>query len=160
MKVFIVGKALFDRTMSHQGITNDNVESKTKTFLISINDTHGTPEVPYFENKSNVKVMFFDDIERDIYHKTYGDIKAFSKEQARELVEFIDRHKDKEKCIVHCAAGISRSGAVGTFINDYYGGDLEEFNRTNPHICPNALVFRLLKQAYGEMLNEQESKTN
>lgn len=155
MKVFVVGKTTFDKVMREKGITNENVESREKTFFISINDTCGTDEVPYFENKSNVKVLFFDDIEEDLEVPIRGTdkfrtVKAFNKSQAEELFNFILTHQNKETCIVHCAAGISRSGAVGTFINDFFKGDFFEFKKTNPYIHPNPTVTRLLKEVANE----------
>lgn len=150
MKITIINKQTFDSLMKQHGITNDNVENITKTFFISINDTCGTTEVPYFENKENVKVLFFDDVDFDIEVSSHKIAKAFTTTQAEELFDFINKHKDKESCIVHCAAGMSRSGAVGTFINDYFGGDWFEFKKLNPHIHPNSLVLRLLKRVLAE----------
>jgi predicted protein tyrosine phosphatase len=158
MKVFITSKTAFDNLMKRKRITNENVESYKKTFFISINDSCGTDEIPYFENKENVKVLFFDDVEKDLEVPIIGTnkvltAKAFTSVQARELLEFIERHKDKESCIVHCAAGISRSGAVGTFVNNFYGGDWFELKKQNPYIHPNGLVLRLLKDALAEKSN-------
>lgn len=155
INVFVTNKQSFDELMRNKGITNDNVESKTKTFFISINDTEGTDEVPYFNDKSNVKVLFFDDVETDLTIPIIGTkevktAKAFTPTQARELIDFIDKNKDKESCIVHCAAGISRSGAVGTFVNDYLGGDYNSFKKQNPYILPNGLVLQLLNRALAE----------
>ena len=65
MKVFVTSKTAFDDLMKRKGITNENVESHTKTFFISINDSCGTDEIPYFENKANVRVLFFDDVENE-----------------------------------------------------------------------------------------------
>ena len=39
--------------------------------------------------------------------------------EAQRLVDFIKSHPDKD-FIVHCFMGISRSGAVAKFINEYY----------------------------------------
>ena len=41
MKVFVTSKTAFDDLMKRKGITNENVESHTKTFFISINDSCG-----------------------------------------------------------------------------------------------------------------------
>lgn len=157
MEVFITSKMAFDKLMEQNNITNKNVESKTKVFFISINDTCGTDEKPYFENKSNVLVLFFDDVEKDmdiphvgtdeIYH-----IKAISSKQAEQIIDFIELNKDKSTCIVHCAAGISRSGAVGTFVNDYFNGDYLEFKKRNPYIHPNITVLDKLHEAQGKNL--------
>lgn len=153
MKVFVLSKTRFDALMVKNEITNDNVEQKEKMFFISINDSCGTDAVPYFEEKENVKVLFFDDIEEDLKLPTkisgqFVIAKAFTEKQSVELFDFIEKHKDKESCIVHCTAGISRSGAIGTFINDFYGGDTEEFKKQNPYVLPNGLVLMLLKRAY------------
>ncbi len=146
MKITVINKVSFDKLMQLTSTTNGNVEKLEKTFFISINDNCGTDEIPYFkEDKGNVKVLFFHDVENDI-KTNYGIAKAFTLTQAKDLFEFIKKHKDKQSCIIHCAAGISRSGAVGTFINDYIGGDFFEFKKANPYIHPNPLVLKLLKE--------------
>ncbi len=161
MKIFVVGKQAFDDLMRSKGITNGNVENNTKAFFISINDCFETGEVPFFSERRNVKVMFFDDAERDLNeldtpNKGQQVAKAFTALQAEELLMFIDSHKDKDICVVHCTAGISRSGAVGTFINEYIDGDRDAFEKRNPYLHPNNLVLRLLKEALAER-NELES---
>jgi predicted protein tyrosine phosphatase len=99
-------------------------------------------------------VLFFDDVEVVDEIPITGSTetrtaKAFTKKQAEELFDFIKKHKDKEVCIVHCTAGISRSGAVGQFINDYTGSDILWFKWQNRHISPNNLVLRLLREQAG-----------
>lgn len=153
MNVFITSKTAFDELMEQRGITNENVESYTKTFFISINDCFGTDEIPYFSNKKNVMVLFFDDVEKDIIESNGSCVaRAFTSEQAEQLLRFIKNNSDKESCIIHCAAGISRSGAVGTFVNDYFHGDFHKFQKQNPHILPNGLVLRLLKTAQNKFI--------
>lgn len=151
MKVYVLSKQQFDKLMRSKGVHSGNVETYTKYFFISINDTSGTTEVPYFENKSNVKILYFDDVETDLNIPILGTStietkKAFTEQQATELIQYLDANKDKETCFVHCAAGISRSGAVGEFVNDYFGGDYFEFKKNNPLTKPNGLVLRILKK--------------
>ena len=50
---------------------------------------------------------------------------------------------------VHCNAGISRSGAIGTFANDYCGMNYSEFLKNNPYIMANSYVLRLLRRESG-----------
>lgn len=152
VNVLVTNKESFDVLMERYGITNDNVEDK-QSFFISINDTCGTDEVPFFKtNKSNVMVLFFDDVEEDLTIPTQEvkKAKAFTLEQAKELFAFVEKNKHRKTCIVHCAAGISRSGAVGTFINDYLGGNYSQFKKRNPYIHPNGLVLGLLKKVCRE----------
>ena len=45
---------------------------------------------------------------------------AITDEQAIEIVKFIERNSHKTEFIIHCSAGISRSGAVSAWIYDYF----------------------------------------
>lgn len=163
MRVYIFNKKKFDDLMVTNNI-NDNVENRTSIFIISIVDTHmfnpfgeGTEKYlpkdviePYFkEDHENVMNLKFDDCEHDEENSptNKGETKAFTEEQATKLFNFIKKHREKETCIVHCMAGKSRSGAVGTFINGYAQGDWEKFRRDNPGITPNGRVHRMLNQA-------------
>lgn len=138
--------------MKQNSIANHNVENFKNSFFISINGTEDIGKQTYFSDKENVKVLRFDDVDKDYVvpileggGKTMM-AKAFTPEQAKELFEFIDKHTDKHVCILHCHAGISRSGAVGQFICDYTGSDKDWFKQQNRHILPNNLVYRLLKE--------------
>lgn len=148
MKVLVKNKLEFDKAMKESGIDNSNVEQKDVLF-VSINDTEGRVSEPYFENKENVLVLYFDDTTKDMEVPILGtnEIKkviAFTKKQADKIIDFLDKNKDKKLAVIHCAAGVSRSGAVGQFINDYFGGDYFKFKQNNPHIHPNPHVSRLL----------------
>ena len=148
MLVTVVPKLNFDRHLKEKGVTDDNIHERSDLFIISINDTRGTPEVPYFKYQhQNVLTIFFDDVEQDIEDKgEYGKIEAFSYGQARQILHFVQANAHRKKCLVHCAAGISRSGAVGTFINDYFGADYNEFKKRNPYIYPNGHVLAMLNR--------------
>ena len=154
MKVFILPKMRFDGLMEHKGITNGNVTEYKNNFFISINDPEDIDDMnPYFQNHENVKVIHFPDLEEDLKEGKH-DLTAFTKDQAKDLFEFIMKHKDKQALIVHCAAGVSRSGAVGRFVHEYFQGDEKEFRLRNPHIHPNGRVLSMLRQA----AQEYESK--
>lgn len=76
----------------------------------------------------------------------------FSEEQASSIVKFLDKIKLIEEIkllVVHCAAGISRSGAVGLFACRYYQLDEKLFMKCNPHIAPNPYVLDVLKRVSG-----------
>lgn len=81
-------------------------------------------------------------------NKSMRDIILFNDHMAEDIVDFIKRiHAEEEDSvlIVHCHAGISRSGAVGTFACDFCRLDYQKFCRLNPYIMPNSYVLRLLK---------------
>ena len=156
MRVYVLSKREFEIIMKDNKIDDSNVEKRDSVMFISIVDTQNR-EGPYFqENHDNVINFRFDDVEHDdeVSPTQEENTKAFSKEQAEQLFKFIKKNKEKETCIVHCMAGISRSAAVGVFVNGYCGGDWELFKRDNPHIAPNARVARMLNAARYEDLDD------
>lgn len=63
---------------------------------------------------------------------------GFTEQKAKRIVNFLQESYVKRKdVIVHCFAGISRSGAVAKFANEYWGlGDqyLEDYKGHNIHV--------------------------
>lgn len=164
MRVFACSKLSFDTQMLDNKITDENVEEKKKTCFISINETIEADKYdelkPYFKsNHNNVLVLFFDDVEEDTPITIINTgaklmAKAFTRKQGKQVIEFLEQNKTKEYFMVHCAAGISRSGAVATFINDYFNGDRERFLTDNPYIHPNGTVLSILNR----LIKEKEYK--
>jgi predicted protein tyrosine phosphatase len=157
MKVFVMSKMQFKKLMVDNNITDDNVETKGDVMLISINDSNraqGFRPTHFQRNHPNVMIMQFDDVENEgIPLMNGGTAVVFSQKMAHDLFQFIKRNKHRKTAVVHCEAGISRSGAVGSFIQGYCGGDWEEFKRTNPHIHPNGRVLRMLnKEKYNDKI--------
>ena len=75
--------------------------------------------------------------------------RLFTAEQAQQVREFVDLlQKDPEPIplVVHCHAGVSRSGAVGIWIVRRLGLDLEDFCSANRYIDPNQHVLKLLEE--------------
>jgi predicted protein tyrosine phosphatase len=106
-------------------------------------------------DRFNVLKLNFDDIsERDIDTNSHNEI-FFDENHAKKIHEFIDNisENDAKPIYVHCDAGVSRSGAVGYILNEYFNkfitnneNDYKAFNVNNSHIMPNPLVVRLLKR--------------
>jgi predicted protein tyrosine phosphatase len=74
---------------------------------------------------------------------------------AEKIMRFVD--DGKLSLLVHCTAGISRSGAVGEVLNWYFNrylenntADDEDFVRNNRKIQPNTIVRRIMLQALEE----------
>jgi predicted protein tyrosine phosphatase len=112
--------------------------------IISIFDNDG----PLFKEESeNLLSLDFHDVTPGW---GYGGYRLFNKEQARLVVDFLCRLEPDDNLIVHCRAGISRSGAVGTFAAMLHGESLELLNRRHPTIYPNEWVLDLLAEAYRE----------
>lgn len=155
MKVLVLSKNSFDQLMVSNDLDDSNVHSIKDTLFISINNNFDNSVKPHFsENKDNVLILHFDDVENDIYENNKLIAKSFTNEQGTTLLQFLEKNKNKSKCIVHCTAGISRSGAVGTFINDHYGTDTyDEFKKRNPYVHPNGQVLSVLNRIYREYEN-------
>jgi len=156
MKITVLSKSNFDKTMQLLKLTDENVEQITDTFFISIHNSFKSVYPPHFKNNhDNVLLTYFDDVEEDGEYPALPPyendertvkVKALTEEQGQEILDFINKHKDKRQCIVHCAMGKSRSAAVGEFLNDYLGQDYLEFKRQNPQIDPNIHVRNVLKK--------------
>ncbi len=129
-----------------------NAENPQKTThaFISIYDNDGgeKPRICKVLWHSGIFVQF-DDVEKYIKEQTIGNYKKpaiipISKDQAKEIVNYIQYLQelpDSLKLIIHCYAGISRSAAVGKFINDYYKMRLPQYERLSLY---NKFVYRQL----------------
>lgn len=101
---------------------------------------------------------FFGDYTNIAYWKNAAkeanrDIFVFDEEKAKHLISFIDElnsNSEDLSLLVHCDAGISRSGAVGIFTCRYLGLDEKIFRRQNPHIHPNSVVYDILYKVSGK----------
>lgn len=119
--------------------------------VISINSTRPQEEPPFsrkYWDLPNVLILKFDDVDSPEIDKGYT---FFDTAQADAITSFVET-SDPRPIICHCTAGISRSGAVGSALNEYYnnrsGATNEEdhlaFSRINPHINANYHVLKLL----------------
>lgn len=114
------------------------------SMLIQISDLlseHPTPKRKFKETYG----FHFEDIEED-------EEWAISDEQAKEIADLLLRAK--ENCmnvIVHCHAGLCRSGAVTEV------GIMLGFNETHKVRLPNNLVKKKLMKVLGMQINENTS---
>ena len=97
--------------------------------------------------------LFFDDIGHfdkipDDLLNIYDKLILFNRDHAKKIIEFQKSLSDKiEYIIIHCTAGVSRSGAIATFLQDIYhenDEDNEWFSKNNRHIIPNKHVLKVL----------------
>ena len=128
-KVLILSQERFE-------IILPKIDEFKDTFFISILDP-GDQDL--LEPRYNYRTWKFYDIEQDI-----SSYKGISFDQAREIFEFIKSHEDKN-LIVHCHAGVARSGAIGEFYWEMLGGGYKELTEKFPYIMPNARVLQYLR---------------
>jgi predicted protein tyrosine phosphatase len=107
-------------------------------FFISILDPD-TKEKSLFKEKSNYKTWKFYDLEYDI-----ENYKGITFEQAEEISKFI-RSNLYKTLVVHCTAGISRSGAIGEYYWELLGGSYKTLMEKYPNIMPNGRVLTYLR---------------
>lgn len=133
---------------------------KCKWALISILDS-GSKSVIKSNNKSydnlvNTIELTFDDISSDIVIDYYPNLVLFNKTHAEQIIKFVEKvFNVVELIIIHCSAGISRSGAIGLWIVDKYNLDYKEFIKANKQILPNRHVYGLLSSVSSQrVINE------
>ncbi len=117
--------------------------------VISIVSSNGNDTEPPFSQEAlaspNLLCMVFDDVIEDADEQFV----KFSEADAKAILDFTC--DDSMPVIVHCSAGIARSGAVGEALDSYYNcflkandEDHQYFLQKNRQIRPNTLVKRLL----------------
>jgi predicted protein tyrosine phosphatase len=79
----------------------------------------------------------------------FGRVVLFDEEIAAQIDAFAWEHKDKNFA-VHCAAGVSRSVAVGMFLKEIFEGDLH-LHAIHTTAAANSLVHRTLMRKYWEV---------
>jgi len=103
--------------------------------------------------------MCFGDYDKNVWDKIKGTKEApyfFNQKQAQEIIEFVKFFDEKHQLmsytttlVVHCDAGVSRSGAVGLWACRYLGRDEKEFRKLNKNIHPNSHVYDTLYEVSG-----------
>ena len=96
------------------------------TVLISINGTEGRElsKLDLDRNNSKILTVRFDDVTSSSGCGIFSN-KVIDDKTSLQMVKFIEENKNKN-FIVHCAAGISRSGATALYIHLFYGHKLKK----------------------------------
>lgn len=123
---------------------------QNKNFFINnnvINVYSSCYEYPLPESSSLLRLKF-DDVTDSEQNPKYV---KFSEKHAQKIFDFITNMNKSKDLYVNCDAGISRSGAIGMCLNDYFNRylennreDYEFFIQENSQIMPNPLVKRIL----------------
>ncbi len=121
-------------------------------WVISVTD----PDAPrLFGDSYNILTLQFHDIDPGplttdkIQHITQAEGKIlFDDVMAKKVIEFVKKASNtsgKGLMLVNCMAGISRSGAIASYVQRVCGIDYKEFRRLNPNISPNDFVLEMLE---------------
>lgn len=137
MKIFVKSRKWIENNLEF------NPEWHRGKYIISI---FGSYNQSPFSQRFNVLQLKFDDVTEKDEEGIH-----FNKEMAKQIINFIKDIEDKP-IYVHCDAGISRSGAIGYMLNEWFNKFIEinkEDNKfflsENSHIMPNPEVVRILK---------------
>jgi protein-tyrosine phosphatase len=114
-------------------------------YLIQIVDNDCEFPTPLYSFKDTLQLKFLDvEDHRDIN----PGFTACTADDAQKILEVLLKAKaENANVIVHCHAGVCRSGAVSQFAIDYLG-----FQDTESYRIPNLLVKQQLTQAYFEYI--------
>lgn len=99
---------------------------------------------------SDVSRREYEDLKRIDKHES-DKVTLFDESHAKQIIEFIDNDNKllDHLLIVHCHAGISRSGAVGLFACRYLNLDEDLFREHHPDIQPNFYIYSTLYEISG-----------
>ena len=128
----------------------DSAFWKENNFISIRHSAAADPDCAIPVDGENILKLRFDDAVEDPEHT----LVLFDAGIAGEIVRFVRRIDTSRLLFVNCGAGISRSGAVGEVLNDYFNKYLERnelddeyFRRMNRQIQGNPLVRRILREA-------------
>ena len=156
MKIRVLPRAFFEKIKG----TPDEIELLNNSKIISINSSWGWASEPPFSQAvrehAHLLVLNFDDIANEPETpEDLGRAVMFSPEMAERIMRFVD--DGRMPLLVHCAAGISRSGAVGEVLNWYFNRyltdnktDYDDFIQNNRQILPNPLVRKIMMKVLTE----------
>lgn len=157
-KIYVMSKVQFQDTLNRNGIDDTTVDEYIKVAFICINDSSGDyyHDPLFVHDHHNVLNLWFDDVENEgeLSPTNKGENRAFSTQHASRIIEFLESNKHVDTLMIHCAAGISRSGAVGRVALEYLQGNRESFKINNGQINPNPRVERMLNEAWHKRKNQ------
>lgn len=110
--------------------------------LISINDIGSSTKIENTNFFKNIYTFYFEDIEDEYVYSIYNKedtipiwAKGISDHQAKKIAKILLLSKNKHNILVHCHAGVSRSGAITEIAVDlgfklYNFSNLRTINQT------------------------------
>jgi predicted protein tyrosine phosphatase len=131
--------------------SGQHFDAGENSMLIQIVNAPEDLPVPKYKFKETHQFCFLD-VEKD--HQSDDPTEKCSPEQAAELVRLLQHAlENRMQVVVHCHAGICRSGAVCEV------GVMLGFDDTEVFRSPNLLVKHLMMKTLGWTYDENESRT-
>lgn len=135
--------AFLSRSRFLSFIGQEDLDSSNIAF-VSVSDTveEESDMIAPLSSHDHHITCVFSDVEK-------GNHGEMSMEIAQKIVEFVDSHSEKD-FVIHCFAGISRSGAIAKWVNWYLGRELFELTAYTGH---NKHVYDMLDRVIGNSMS-------
>lgn len=159
-EIHTLSAADFKHTMQKNDLYDSNIDMRPDLAIISIGNSFeddladdifaNGPSSHWFKRShKNVLNLDFDDIAAPGEWRSLSKCDQyilFDDDMARQIAEFVEENKNASVWIVHCGAGVSRSGAVSKWLKDWlqvrYG--VEANNVDGRYASPNPYVLMVL----------------
>jgi len=154
----------FKRTMKDNGLSDKNIEQWTELAIISIGNSFedeladdiyaNGPSSHWFKfTHANVLNLDFDDIAAPEGWKELskcGQYILFDENMAHQIADFVEANKNATVWLVHCSAGVSRSGAVSKWLKDWleHRHGIKANNVDGRYAYPNPYVLMILDRLF------------
>lgn len=105
----------------------------------------------------------YEEVKNSEQQKFKEEFKLFSDEQSRFIINFVSQIKSDKSykaLVVHCSAGISRSGAVGLWASRFLNLKENDFWFHNPTVYPNSYILDKLLKMSGMKNNYEDFWNN
>lgn len=148
--IFVLPRMVYSKML--EGLTQ---RQKDESAFIQINEpVHSGKELfggcsdPIMGNCLNVLNLWFDDAEENLPLLNGDELILFNDEMADQILEFVHTNRQAKMWMIHCTAGICRSGAVGEVLSEYFQIPYQDFRYYNPQVNPNILVKNILRKKF------------
>ncbi len=136
---------IFSRQLAEAKGVNDSNCTEKHVWIGAFDPEEGPPKLPENSLRADELFLGFHDIEPGCP----GDFILMTEDHAKQIVDFMEKHKDVGLVCVNCEAGISRSSAIACAISLIFNGHDSNIEG-NPRYFPNShvktLVLREAKQ--------------
>lgn len=142
-KIQALPKKVFDENFSNEKF----IYYGDYACFISILDVDNE-ETKYDTTIDNFLQVKMWDVERDVVSNGVIKYEKPNDVELLKILDFVNRNKDKTTFIIHCSGGISRSGAVASYIADKFNNEVDrsDFIKNNKQIQPNLYILKRLRK--------------
>ena len=164
IEIHTLSVADFKRTMQDNDLYDCNIEQRADLAIISIGNSFDDeladdifangPSSHWFGfPHKNVLNLDFDDIAAPEEWKALSECSQFvlfNEDMAHQIVKFVETNRFATIWIVHCSAGVSRSGAISKWLTDWleYKYGIAANNVDGSYALPNPYVLMILNRLF------------